>query len=817
MSDPDKLELKRLGPYEILAELGQGGMGIVYRARQVGLDRMVALKVVRPQLAMNPALLARFKREYTVHAGIAHPNIVKFYDAGEADGLTFYAMEYLDARPLDKILRQRDTTQDFRLIVGVAEALASSLAYLHEKGILHRDIKPSNIMIENETGRVVLMDFGLVKPAHLTALTKVGKTVGSPRYMSPEMMEGKQVDARSDIYQAGVTLYELLTGLLPYDGEDLVTLARAIMTGGCRSPKEVNPAISLSFSNMVMNCLAREPDARYPDAKTFKEDASRIRASRTVRLLTEPKRTLDGSGGVSASQPLKVISSSTLEVSRPVELGRPRPGLLAGLAALAVLSLVPLLWPRGARYRAEEIEVAAGVRAARVRWRGKPEYPSRVAVRRAGEPDWTGAQVHTGPDPLEDGRHETIVEPLEPGQDYEVRIEFPDGTASLAQDVPAPAAEGPRIESRRVLPVGTELALEYEVRPSCLATLRFRGPDGWHESTMAAELSPRLAARIPAPPPDGAWTDVDLTLSAIGARKVVRLDDFLGTTRRHRSFVAKAEALDMAEVIQTLRGEEKRPEALAPLARSLVADTGALALAEELAAGPPLDPADPTSWQLYRAFRKLEAIDAWLHNQKRPPALGLEAAYRSLVRVAWPETLPGGSVLVADFPDEDSSFSIQGGTVRGRMILDVYQASSALKARADYEGTFELPAGPRGARAALALRSRNLTPEHLVRFAVNDGPELDVWNSGSAFKGLFWKSIQDDGKTIGMDVLLKYANYAAIEFPSRFLHAGSNRIRIQVRIAEGLQPTQFIDIYDVRVWADAPAGLMPPPAPPGAR
>ncbi|NQT89530.1 serine/threonine protein kinase, partial [bacterium] len=209
---------KVIGGYEVLEQLGKGGMGTVFKARQVSMDRLVALKVLPPKLAEDEAYVARFVREARAAAKLTHPNIVQGYDVGEADGTHYFAMELVDG-PSVKNLLDRSGTIEEKKALNIAGAVARALEEAQRHGIVHRDIKPDNIMI-NSRGIVKLADLGLARTtAKVDTVTLDGTAIGTPQYMSPEQVRAEpDLDTRADIYALGATLYHMVTGEFPFDG-----------------------------------------------------------------------------------------------------------------------------------------------------------------------------------------------------------------------------------------------------------------------------------------------------------------------------------------------------------------------------------------------------------------------------------------------------------------------------------------------------------------------------------------------------------------------------------------------------------------------
>src|SRR6185295_5396205 len=227
----------RLGPYEIIAPLGVGGMGEVYRARDPRLKRDVAIKVLPQDVASSPERLARFEREATTVAGINHPNIVVLHSIEEAEGTRFLTMELVDGRSLDQSVTAGGLPTDRVIELGIA--MADALAAAHEKGVIHRDLKPANVMLTKD-GRVKVLDFGLAKLATsdsspditraatiASPLSSDGQTVGTVPYMAPEQVRGESVDTRTDLFALGVVLYELLSGKRPFAGASSADISSA--------------------------------------------------------------------------------------------------------------------------------------------------------------------------------------------------------------------------------------------------------------------------------------------------------------------------------------------------------------------------------------------------------------------------------------------------------------------------------------------------------------------------------------------------------------------------------------------------------------
>ncbi len=260
---------EKIHSYEINAHLGQGGMGNVYRATDTMLGREVALKMLHPQLTVQPQFLERFRKEARVLAQLLHPNIAVIYNFIEQGGNHFMVMEYVEGTSLDELLKKYRTLPA-RFVVPVFIQALEGLQHAHRKHIFHRDIKPSNLMITPD-GTLKLMDFGIAKVAGEQKMTQVNKIVGTIEFMAPELIEGKDASIASDIYSMGATLYELVSGKLPFESDTDFNLMQAILKKKPVAPEKMNDAVPKKLSDIILKAMDKNPAGRYPDARSFQQ------------------------------------------------------------------------------------------------------------------------------------------------------------------------------------------------------------------------------------------------------------------------------------------------------------------------------------------------------------------------------------------------------------------------------------------------------------------------------------------------------------------------------------------------------------------
>lgn len=269
--------------YEIVKLLGEGGMGAVYRAQDRELERTVALKVIRPELARNAQVLHRFKQELILARQVTHRNIIRIFDLGSAAGMRFITMEFIEGQDLSHVLADRGKLPAAEA-AGIVAQVARGLEAAHAEGVVHRDLKPQNIMLD-PSGKASVMDFGIARSMDASNLTRTGALLGTPTYMSPEQAQGQKVDARSDLYTLGIIFYELLTGAPPFTADNpMATLVRRIQEKAV-PPIEVDPSVPKPINAIVVKMLATQPADRYQSATEILQDLDAWEAARTGRTV----------------------------------------------------------------------------------------------------------------------------------------------------------------------------------------------------------------------------------------------------------------------------------------------------------------------------------------------------------------------------------------------------------------------------------------------------------------------------------------------------------------------------------------------------
>ncbi len=405
----------RIGNCRILGEIGSGGMAVVYKAVQEPLGRVVAIKALKPSIAVDSGFAKRFEREAHFMASLQHENILHVHDFIKDRGTMYIVMEYVQGIDLYDLLEITP-----RLPVEVATIItlqvARALDYAHFRGIIHRDIKPANVMISHQ-GEVKLMDFGIARDDKLSDLTETGTGLGTPSYMSPEQILGDKLDFRSDIFSVGIVLYQMLTGRKPFVEDDARTVMQKIRLDRYTSPRRINPGVPRPLERIMARCMEKMPANRYPTTQSLIDDlhdflTSRVPISHNARLVMYLKEL----GVITDAQADEILAASAPNRLRRSGGDRrviPQMWMVQGLIGLGVLGAGGTIQAMAGRLGVDESAFAAES--------GTRVIPAHAGYVRFVVDPWADVQI--------DGQHVLTTPsaqrvPLDPGRHY-VRLVNP--------------------------------------------------------------------------------------------------------------------------------------------------------------------------------------------------------------------------------------------------------------------------------------------------------------------------------------------------------------------------------------------------------
>src|SRR5256712_529607 len=361
----DALRQATLGAYEVLAEVGHGGMATVYLAHDLALDRKVAIKVLEPALLlMGEGMAERFKREARTAAALSHPHIIPIYAVKEGERVLYFVMKYVQGRPLDSVIRDVGPLP-IPMVQAIVAQVGDALGYAHRHGVIHRDVKSANIMLDEE-GWAVVTDFGIAKVLQAEGLTMTGVTVGTPTYMSPEQIGTHEVTGASDQYSLGVVAYEMLTAKLPFHGESIMSVMYAHFNEPARPVTELRPDCPPNLAAAVMRMLEKDPARRWPSMDDLVAVCGRPSLRQDDPIRSEMVTLARAGAGARVLAQIKTPTSPiALARSQPHATVAAAPRARRGLRlwwGLGVIGVAAALW-WGAPWRVAVVPARAGAGA----------------------------------------------------------------------------------------------------------------------------------------------------------------------------------------------------------------------------------------------------------------------------------------------------------------------------------------------------------------------------------------------------------------------------------------------------------------------
>ncbi len=632
---------ERLGPYKIVDRIGAGGMGEVFKGVHESTGDVVAIKLLHSAEDQDAQLLKRFRREIVSAGRLSHDNIVRLHDSGEQEDFIWYAMDFIDGCSLSDLLSKIDPLPVPQAL-SIAQDICKAFVYMHSRGYVHRDIKPGNIMVPKE-GAAKLVDFGLVKSRFATNITVTGVVIGTPAFMSPEMLQGKDVDHRSDIFQLGQVLYRMLAGGNAFEGLNSFEIASNCISSPPKPLVPRNPKVSAALESVVFLALEKKPEERYQSAADFLNDLRRL--EKGLRPIGAGKKPLVATAAAAAQQ--SVIPTQPIALPpRPSSVAGAGPGVALVAAGLLVAVFAYLAVSRsGGGHDFRNLRVQPGVRAARLAWDSEEPYGTRAAYAPASSPDTVQEAVNASEG--DSSHHSLELRGLEPDTDYSLWIVYPGNARSLPQAFhtrkPALVSTAftfdpdgtPRLAFQTPMPatVSVRYGQGSAVRasPGTLSTshsVLLTGAEVFGEGSVQFQCTSHLGEEW-APPP------LPLPDARAGARELARALD--AAAPRILELLA---ALDLAE-------HKKK------LSPSMVKDPLPKTVMESIARFAPMGPIFFRSRRpsldeklaLYRPLTAVDALERYCARRKLPFACGVPALLGDAFGPSREPTLPDKEVF----------------------------------------------------------------------------------------------------------------------------------------------------------------------------
>jgi len=520
-------EPKVIGDYRLIKKLDAGGMGVVFKAIQQGTNIEVALKALPPKFARNAERLSRFRREVLACSRLNHPNLIRVIEQGCYRGIHFFTMEYFPGLSLKRMV-DRDGPFSPERVIRVTRQIAAACSFYHAKKLVHRDIKPSNVLM-NDGGHVKIIDFGLAKVRDLSYITRVSQAIGTARYLAPEILLGRPVDRRSDIYQVGLVLHELLTGIPVFPGKEPMTAVRAYVFNGVPLEKLGFAVQDKHWSRFLLNCLALDPADRYDSADELADDLERLargepleplKRGRAARAATQPMvPTATAPVREPTRPPQKRFKTMRQPRSAPPPARRRLTRLIPFGISILVAGLALAAW-FGRPVRMTALHFFPGLEEVTVEWQTTRDVPTAIECARSDRNDFERFER-----PGARREHRLVIQGLEPGCRYRVHVLLPGDQRSAPAEFDT---ERPSISKVTFdMPGGGDPRISFETSPPLICEVEYRTATGISKVHTGYDPKTRHVTLLPSfdhRAPDNARVRVVFRQTGNGARHSVLLD-----------------------------------------------------------------------------------------------------------------------------------------------------------------------------------------------------------------------------------------------------------------------------------------------------